>query len=138
MESNASRQLTAGVTIEFLPEKDCLSPYEFWRQHRSNPIQQPELRLMMAVLEDALKCYFDYARRKNSRESKLFEEVEQWLFFESNEELFSFENICSVLHIDPGYVRRGLLLFKQSSIRRWGRRKKSESKGWRVVVPLRA
>jgi hypothetical protein len=135
MESSASRQLTAGVLIEYLPEKDSLSPYEFWRQHRSNPVQLPEVRLMMAVLEDALKCYFDYARPKSSRESKLFREVEQWLFFESDEDLFSFENICAVLKIDPGYVRRGLRLFKEGSIRRWGRRKKSESTAWRVLIP---
>jgi hypothetical protein len=84
--------------------------------------------LMMAILEDALKCYFDYAGASTRRKSKIFDEAEQWFFSMDDEGIFSFENICAVFGIDPGYVRRGLVLFKNGSSHRAGRRKRFSSK----------
>lgn len=64
-----------------------------------------ELRLALAVLKDAVHCI------ERSRDAKDFEsrllgwEAEQWMQSVNRRPLFSFENICSLLELDPGTVR---------------------------------
>ena len=115
-----SQGFVGAVARESLAQTDALSSYEFWLDRQRNSILQPELMLMMAILEDALKCYFDYAESKTRLESKLFNQAEQWFFSKDDEELFSFKSVCAFLSMDPDYVRKGLLLFKKGS-RRDGR-----------------
>lgn len=113
MASYTTQEFIGAAAKESLPEMDTLSSYEFWRERQRSSLPQPELTLMMAILEEALKCYFDYARAKTRTESKLFDEAEQWFFSEDAEALFSFKTVCAFLGIDPDYVRHGLLLFKK-------------------------
>ena len=94
---------------------DILAPHEYWTVNRPNRFLQPELELMLAVLEDALHCYFTNVQMRRRREKKIFKETEEWFFSSSNEGVFTFENICSLLGIDPGYIRRGLKLFKEAN-----------------------
>jgi len=93
---------------------DILAPHEYWKVHRPDRFRQPELELMMAVLEDALHCFFTNVQVRTRRERKIFAETEEWFFTAENEGVFTFENICSLLAIDPGYIRRGLKLFKDA------------------------
>lgn len=112
-----SQGFAGTAAIESVAQTDTLSSYEFWLDRQRSSILQSEIRLMIAVLEDALKCYFDYAGGKTRLESKLFNEAEQWFFSEDfsedDEELFSFKSICAFLNMDPDYVRKELLLFKR-------------------------
>lgn len=94
---------------------DILAPHEYWQVHRPNRFHQPELKLMLAVLEDALNSFFANVQMRGRREKRIFTETEEWFFNAANEGVFSFENICSLLGIDPGYVRRGLAVFKDIS-----------------------
>ena len=116
-----SQGFAGTAAIESLAQTDSLSSYEFWLDRQRSSILQSEITLMIAVLEDALKCYFDYAGAKTRLESKLFNEAEQWFFSEDfsedDEELFSFKSICAFLNMDPDYVRKGLLSFKMGSRR---------------------
>jgi hypothetical protein len=91
---------------------DILAPHEYWQVHRPNRFRQPELELMLAVLEDALHSFFTNVQMRGRREKRIFTETEEWFFCTENEGVFTFENICSLLGIDPDYVRRGLTLFK--------------------------
>jgi len=93
---------------------DTLAPHEYWTVNRPNRFLQPELELMLAVLEDALPCYFNNVQMRRRREKKIFKETEEWFFSTENEGVFTFENICALLGIDPGYIRRGLTLFKEA------------------------
>jgi hypothetical protein len=93
---------------------DILAPHEYWRANRPDRFRQPELELLLAVLEDALHCYFTNVQMRRRREKKIFKETEEWFFSTKNEGVFTFENTCSLLGIDPGYIRRGLTLFKNA------------------------
>jgi hypothetical protein len=73
-----------------------------------------EHRLMLAVLEDAVECFQKYALAQYLWEKKLFQEAEDWIFEKNSGWPFSFENICANLELNPGYIRRGLLVWKQS------------------------
>jgi hypothetical protein len=64
-------------------------------------------------LADAIICFIKYAKAKQSREQRLFREAEQWLLADDLNWLFSFENLCGFLEINPRYLRGGLLRLKQ-------------------------
>ena len=73
-----------------------------------------ELRLMLAVLEDAMHEFIK--GRKIDANTKWYKrikrrslEAEQWLRSSDTTWLFSFENICASLDWDPEYLRKGLL-----------------------------
>ena len=39
---------------------------------------------------------------------KRFREAEEWIMRGGNDWIFSFDNVCELLGLDPEYVRRGL------------------------------
>src|ERR1043166_7863834 len=86
----------SGSDLEtLLFRSDILAPHEYWKVHRPDRFRQPELELMMAVLEDALHCFFTNVQVRTRREKKIFAETEEWFFTAENEGVFTFENICS-------------------------------------------
>ncbi len=67
---------------------------------------EPEKRLMLAVLEDALDVYFRY--RGHRRNRRLFRETEAWFFSDDTDWPFAYRNVCAVLGVDPVWLRRQL------------------------------
>ena len=56
---------------------------------------------MHAILEEAIKTYRLHVSTKSKREHKLFLEAELWIMDRNDDWLFSFENVCEVLGLDP-------------------------------------
>jgi len=75
-------------------------------------ILEPERRLMLAILEDAINCYQDNLLAKHGSAGRLFMEAEEWIL-EGSDWIFSFKNICETLGFNPEYVRQGLLRWKE-------------------------
>ena len=67
----------------------------------------PERRLMLAVLEDAIRTLL-LARRTAVPRKRLLREL-AWVESTSQAEPFAFETICDVLELDPGYLRQRLV-----------------------------
>ncbi|HYC56052.1 MAG TPA: hypothetical protein VEL28_14050 [Candidatus Binatia bacterium] len=63
---------------------------------------------MLAVLEDALICFQRGLNSDVADHRRLFSSVNRWVASRESEDLFSFENICTTLHLDPQYIRAGL------------------------------
>ena len=63
---------------------------------------------MLAVLDDVIECFQKYAGARDGKGGRLFREAEEWILERDSEWLFSFDNICDVLNLDPSYIRRGL------------------------------
>jgi hypothetical protein len=76
---------------------------------------EAEERLMLAVLVNAVECFQRYVLAQNHFDKKLFREAEDWIFKTNSHWLFSFENICETLQLDPYYLRWVLLHWKKSS-----------------------
>jgi hypothetical protein len=66
-------------------------------------------RLMLAVLEDAVACWFRYCDVHTTRSRRLFRETRDWFWSHGQSWLYAFESICTHLELDPDYIRRGLL-----------------------------
>lgn len=74
-----------------------------------------EYRLITAVLEEAVTCFQKHACARKKREQRLFDEVFFWIMrADRSGDAFSFEGICSVLGIDPSYLRGGLRRWLQA------------------------
>lgn len=109
-----------GEKLGFLFQPDTVLPAQYFETIRGRAFSEPEKRLMLAILQDAVECFQKYIFPWNRRGRAIFDETEQWIMEENSDWLFSFEGICECLGFDPKYVRKGLLLWKNSHLRRQG------------------
>jgi hypothetical protein len=77
---------------------------------------EPEKALLLAVLEDGVRCFQDNILPRNKKKQMLFEEAEAWLFSDESNGVFSFVSVCTLLGFDPGYVRRGLRQWQERAL----------------------
>ena len=69
---------------------------------------QPEKRLQVAVLADAVVSFRRWADVDEPRGRRLFQEVDAWFASDDADGPFAFVTICYSLGFDPAYIRRGL------------------------------
>ena len=66
----------------------------------------PEVRLLIAILEDALQCIARSAAARTGGRRRQFHDAYAWVFEEPAAEWpFAFENVCGVLGLDATAVR---------------------------------
>ena len=68
----------------------------------------PAERLLIAVLEDAIRSYVRTAHVKTGRQRSLFATTRGWIASRDRTWLFSFENICDVLDLQSDRIRSRL------------------------------
>ena len=103
-------------------QPDILVTVQYLSTYRRRFHLQPEQLLMLAVLEDAVVCFQDNITAVSPRKQSLFREAEEWILDDNNCYLFSFDNICEGLALDPNYVRRGLIRWKETVLRELDRK----------------
>ena len=102
--------------VASLFQPDSLLPVQYFDNFRRKVQTEPEKRLMLAVLEDALACFQKHFSSRGGRGLRLFRETEEWIFRADGNQPFSFTNICEVVGFDPQYIRQGLLRWRQMKI----------------------
>jgi hypothetical protein len=94
----------AGMTIP-----DALTPQQYYDGVRADDASvRPVKRLMLAVLEDAMRCYQTYADSRNANQRRLFVDAEAWLMDRRADGPFAFVTVCETLGIEPSCLREGL------------------------------
>ncbi len=86
-------------------------------QHKSRARSGEEM-LMLALVEDGIDCFFRYLTATDDKGRAIFEETDQWIFGHDSDWLFSFENVCETLGINPSYLRAKLGQWKRSELAR--------------------
>ena len=76
---------------------------------------------MLAVLEDALRCFQDNFRARHGKRKQLFDNVVSWFFETNGDWLFDFKNICNGLGFDADYIRKGLLQWRERQLSKYHR-----------------
>lgn len=89
-------------------EPDLITPDQHRDRVQMERTDQPEIRLMLAVMEDAVATYQRYATEPGRRNRRLFEEAESWINSTDTSWPYSFENICAALRFEPETLRKGL------------------------------
>ena len=96
-------------------EPDTLLPIQYFEAMRRKHLLEGEKRLILSVLEDAIECFMKCIEASTNKGQRLFRDADEWINLEDKRWVFSFDNVCEMLDINPEYMRAGL--------RRWKERK---------------
>ncbi len=113
---NYETGLSVEEKVSSLFQPDTLLPDQYLETFRRKAHLEPEKRLMLVILEDAIACFQKYLFARDGKGKALFREAEEWVMEEGSRWLFSFENICELLELEPRYVRQGLVRWKQKKL----------------------
>jgi hypothetical protein len=83
---------------------------------------------MLAVLQDAVVCFQDNVKATCKRKQTMHLDAAEWITNDDRSYPFSFENICEALGFDAGYMRQGLLRWKEAVLE--NRAEKESKKSW--------
>lgn len=102
--------------VASLFQPDILVSAEYFETVRAKACFDPEKRLMLAILEDAVQCFQDNVLARNGTSKNLFDAAEEWILESGDDWIFSFENICEVFGFNPHYIRQGLIRWKEEKL----------------------
>jgi len=89
-------------------EPDTLLPIQYFEAMRRKHLLEGEKRLILSVLEDAVECFMKCIDSSSSKGQRLYRDADEWIWLEDKHWVFSFDNVCEMLDINPEYMRRGL------------------------------
>jgi len=106
---------TAVNALSLISVPDIFTPAQFFDLSRSSETT-PEKRLMLAILEDAIRCFRGHAYQANGsptadRAAALQLEAEKWIFDDDTDAPVTFHDICMAFGIHPEWMRAGLQNF---------------------------
>jgi hypothetical protein len=107
---------TLDERLPALFEPDTLLPIQYFEAMRRKHLLEGEKRLILSVLEDAVECFMKCIDSPTNKGQRLFREAEEWINLEDKHWVFSFDNVCEMLDINPEYMRRGLREWKQRKV----------------------
>jgi hypothetical protein len=97
-------------------EPDTLLPIQYFEAMRKKHLLEGEKRLILSVLEDAVECFMKCIDSPTSKGQRLFRDADEWISLEDKHWVFSFDNVCDMLDINPDYMRRGLRQWKERKL----------------------
>ena len=92
----------------FIVTDDTLVGRQYLDTIRRSEHPEPENALLAAILEDAVQEYRKYVQADDPKSKTRFNEVDEWFNRRDKEWIFSFDNVCELLGLDPEYIRRRL------------------------------
>lgn len=102
-------------------QEDASLPAQYWETFARKRDLEPEKRLLLAVLDNAVRSYRSLIFTGGRR----FIEVETWLFSDDADDTFSFRNICDVLCLSPTRIRQSLRTWRSNEAQRPERQHRS-------------
>jgi len=103
-------------TFSHLLQPDTLLPTQYYAALKRKGAHEPERRLAIAVLQDAVDCFQKHLRARDRKAQQLFADAQEWICSEDRSWPFSFENICDLLQINADYLRHGLLSWREREL----------------------
>jgi hypothetical protein len=97
-------------------EPDTVAAAQYFDNLRRKSVLEPEKRLVLAILEDAINTFQDNVTATGPKARKLFNDTESWITQADGDWIFSFTSVCEILGLNPEYVRRGLVRWKEKKL----------------------
>ena len=127
LKTNNGEKMQEKETLdERLPglfEPDTLLPIQYFEAMRKKHLLEGEKRLILSVLEDAIECFMKCIDASTSKGQRLFRDADEWIAHEDKRWVFSFDNVCDMLDINPEYMRGGLRRWKDKRLDAIARRR---------------
>jgi len=117
MEQSRAAQSTNDENFGRMIEPDILVSGEYARVYGKR-VFEPEEQLMVSVLEKGVADFRRMIFARDKKGARRFAEAESWILSDDSDWVFSFSNCCAVLGIEPGYLRKGLLAWRQAQLTR--------------------
>ena len=111
--SNTAASLNSESNTLFEP--DIILPSHFLPKDKGTS-RDGERRLMAAILSDGIEAFIlqSSSNSVNSRRSKKNFNAAEWINTKDDSYVFSFDNVCKSLGINPSYLRYGLRRYLKS------------------------
>jgi hypothetical protein len=116
-------------------EPDTLLPIQYFEAMRKKHLLEGEKRLILSVLEDAVECFMKCIDSPTSKGQRLFRDADEWIALEDKHWVFSFDNVCDMLDINPNYLRRGLKQWKERKLEAMERAAQARTMAEALPVP---
>jgi len=97
----------------FAPE--IVLPEQLLHGARRDSASSPEKALMLAVLEDGIRCFQGHLTNERSNPKLLAKQAEEWIGADDWDWPFSFNNVCEHLCIDPDALRTSLVAWRAAN-----------------------
>ncbi len=94
-------------------EQYPLLPEQYRGLSNAHVDTEPERRLLLAILSDAIVTFQSSAASDQRARRRAFEDAARWLFSDAHDWPCSFLNVCEELGIAPGPLRRALLAWRR-------------------------
>lgn len=107
-ESGGRRTVGLDDRIGSLFQPDTLLGEDYAANFRRKIPLESERTLLLAVLEDGVRCYQENLFAVSGKRRTLFDEAKEWLFSDDADWFCSFVSVCTLLNLEPNYIRRGL------------------------------
>ena len=104
---------TPDERIGSLFQPDTVLSAQYFDNLRRKTLFEPEKRLMLAILEDGIRCYLENLYASGAKRKRVFEDAAAWIIETDGDWVFSFDHVCDALGLNPEYVRQGLLRWKE-------------------------
>ncbi len=89
---------------------------ELERCYQNRWISEPERNLMLAVLEDAIRCFLGYREGDPDPRNRLaYADARDWINSPGRYSIFAFRNLCEIVGLDPDCLRRELNRIRRGS-----------------------
>lgn len=88
---------------------DVILPEQFYDQRNGLEQAAGEKALMLAVLEDGIRCFQEHLKNPRVRPRLLARQAEKWIRSSDWDWPFSFNNVCESLSLNPECLRNRLL-----------------------------
>ena len=82
-------------------EPDTLLPIQYFEAMRRKHLLEGEKRLILSVLEDAIECFMKCIDCGHQQGSAAVSRRRRWINLEDKHWVFSFDNVCDMLDINP-------------------------------------
>jgi hypothetical protein len=88
---------------------DVILPAQYYERSSTLEVASGEKALMLAVLEDGIRCFQEHLKNPRVRPRLLARQAERWIRSKDWEWPFSFNNVCESLELNPECLRARLL-----------------------------
>lgn len=114
--ANYSANVSGSYSVDSLSalfEPDVVLPSQFLVPDE-NGLEGGERKLMAAILSDGIEAYIAQCTSGSLSSRRNRVDASEWVETKDYSYVFSFDNVCECLGIDPEYLRMGLLRYVQS------------------------
>jgi hypothetical protein len=117
LRSGAGRLFQAEILLDLPLQPEAVLPVQFYPPKVPCDDMAAIQRLMLAILDDALRRFEKNLVPLTLRGRREYQEVEHWLFKGKDaENVFSFENVCEAVGIEPNCLRTAILEWQSKAL----------------------